>query len=57
MSYEQDIFHQRAVTIIYFSTIFSGIALKLHGCHYGPGGGVGGGIFPDYHDDDRRLFS
>ena len=32
-------FHQRAVTIIYFSVIFAGVALKLHGCHYGPGGG------------------
>ena len=36
-------FHQRAVTIIYFSVIFAGVALKLHGCHYGPGGG---GDFP-----------
>ena len=34
-------FHQRAVTIIYFSVIFAGVALKLHGCHYGPGGGGG----------------
>ena len=46
-------FHQRAVTIIYFLVIFADIALKLHGCHYGPLAG-GGGIFPNYHDDDRR---
>ena len=41
-------FHQRAVTIIYFLVIFAGIALKLHGCHYGPlgGGGGWGGDFP-----------
>ena len=38
-------FHQRAVTIIYFLVIFAGIALKLHGCHYGPLAG-GGGDFP-----------
>ena len=37
-------FHQRAVTIIYFLVIFAGIALKLHGCHYGPLAGWGGGF-------------